>query len=186
MKISIAGLAVAIAVGVMVTPPISLAQAPQSGLYIGGGIGYNRFEGEDFPTSQNQVEDLEDERVSYKGIAGVTLGSLFALEGQYIQFGDFEEGAVEADVTGFTASALIHLPISSNFSLFGKAGALLWDREISINGQSAADDDGTDFTFGLGARLALSRSLGLRLDYERFTLDDTDIDTASVNLLFHF
>jgi opacity protein-like surface antigen len=190
MKLQIsAALAATLTAGLLAASPSSFAAAPGSGLYIGGGVGYNRFEGEEFPSDQDQVQDLEDERVSYKGIVGLQMSPYFALEGQYIQFGDFEDGPLSIDVSGLTASGLVILPFTSNVSAYGKAGVLFWDVDLDFEQGGQRDsfsDDGNDFTYGLGLRLALSQALVLRLEYERFALEDNDVDTASANLLFHF
>ncbi len=161
-------------------PQIATAQDP--GLYLGGGIGYNRIEGEDFT---GDGDDFEDDRVSYKGIAGFKLGRMLSLEGQYIDFGTAEDGDNRVEADGWTAGAVLDLPLTENFSIYGKGGALFWDAEGRF-ANVRVDDDGTDPFYGAGARFALSQNLGLRIEYERFELNDTDIDMASANLLFHF
>ena len=163
-------------------PHLASAQSADPGLYLGGGAGYNRIEGEDFT---GDGDEFKDDRVSYKGIAGLKLGQHFSLEGQYINFGTAEDGDNRVDADGWTAGAVLELPLTQNFAVYGKGGALFWDAEGRFANVSA-DDDGTDPFYGVGARFALSQHLALRLEYERFELNDTDIDMASANLLFHF
>lgn len=163
-------------------PQLAAAQSADPGLYLGGGAGYNRVEGEDFT---GDGDEFKDDRVSYKGIAGLKLGQHFSLEGQYLNFGTAEDGDNRVDADGWTAGGVFELPMTQNFSVYGKGGALFWDAEGRFANVSA-DDDGTDPFYGVGARFALSQHLALRLEYERFELNDTDIDMASANLLFHF
>lgn len=176
--------ALALATGLFTCPQFANA-GPGPGLYIGAGAGYNRFEGEEFPTSEDEVRDLEDERVSYKGIAGLRLGSIFAIEGQYIQFGEFEDGLRSFDSDGWSVSGIVELPLGDNFAVFGKGGVLFWDADAAV-GAVDASDDGNDGTYGVGVRLWLTQSLILRIEYDRYALDENDIDTASANLLFQF
>lgn len=185
MKLQIsAALAATLAAGLLTAAPLTFA-GPGPGIYIGAGAGYNRFEGEEFPGSADDVDELDDERVSYKGIAGLRLGSIFAIEGQYIQFGEFEEGLRSFDSDGWSVSGILELPLGDNFAVFGKGGVLFWDADAEV-GAVSASDDGNDGTYGVGVRLSLTQSLLLRIEYDRYTLDDNDIDTASANLLFHF
>lgn len=163
-------------------PQLAAAQSPGPGLYLGGGIGYNRIEGEDFT---GDGDKFEDDRVSYKGIAGIKLGDMLSLEGQYIDFGTAEDGDNRVDADGWTAGAVLEIPLTQNFAAYGKAGALFWDAKGRF-ANVRADDDGTDPFYGVGARFALSQNLALRIEYERFELNDTDIDMASANVLFHF
>ena len=172
------------ALGALVAMPMaSFAQdAGSSGIYLGGGVGYNRIESQDFPNSN---DDLEDSRVSYKGLVGLQLSPNFALEGQYINFGTAEDGANQVKVNGFTAGVVADLPLTEWFSPYAKAGALFWEADGRFSGVNA-NDDGTDFTYGVGARLGLSDNVDFRLEYERFELSDTEIDMASANLQFNF
>lgn len=163
-------------------PTLASAQGPGPGLYAGGGIGYNRIEGEDFTGGD---DDFKDERVSYKGVAGLKLGDMLSLEGQYIDFGTAEDGDSRVEADGWTAGAVLEVPLMQNFAVYGKGGALFWDAEGRF-ANVRADDDGTDPFYGVGARFALNPHLALRLEYERFELNDADIDMASTSLLFHF
>ena len=173
--------AVAIGSGALL-PHVVAAQSADPGLYLGGGVGYNRIEGEDFT---GNGDEFEDDRVSYKGIAGLKLGQHLSLEGQYIDFGTAEDGPSRVEADGWTAGAVFELPLTQNFVAYAKGGALFWDAEGRF-ANVRADDDGTDPFYGVGARFALNRNLALRIEYERFELNDTDIDMASANLLFHF
>ncbi len=167
----------------MALPVVSYAQdANSSGIYLGGGAGYNRIESQDFPNSN---DDVEDSRVSYKGIIGARLSPVFSVEGQYINFGTAEDGANQVKADGFTAGVVADIPVSEWFSPYAKAGALFWDADGRFSNVRSSDD-GTDFTYGVGARFGLSQALDLRFEYERFELNDTSIDMASANLQFNF
>ena len=164
-------------------PGLAAAQSnDNSGIYLGGGAAYNRINSQDFPDSTG---DVEDSRVSYKGIVGINLSPNFALEGQYIDFGTAKDGANQIKADGWTAGAVLGMPLTEWLSLYGKAGALFWDadgRFANVRGS----DDGTDFTYGAGVKLGLGSVVDLRFEYERFEMNNTDVDMASANLVFNF
>lgn len=158
----------------------------ETGLYLGGGIGYNRVESNDFP---NDDDELEDDHVGYKGIVGFRLGGVFSIEGQYIDFGTSENGDNEVEADGWTVGVVAALPIFEAINPYAKAGVLMWDADgrTGLGTQlTSGSDDGTDFTYGLGLRFNLTDSLALRTEYERFALDEIDVDMASANLVFMF
>ena len=164
-------------------PAVSTAQSnDQSGIYLGGGVAYNRIESQDFPNSN---DDVEDSRVSYKGIVGAHLSPNFAIEGQYIDFGTAEDGLNQVKADGWTAGAVLSIPVTDWFAPYGKVGALFWDADGRFNNVRGSDD-GTDLTYGVGVNFGLGEIVDLRVEYERFELNDTDIDMASANLVFNF
>ncbi|MGB0218542.1 MAG: outer membrane beta-barrel protein [Sinimarinibacterium flocculans] len=180
-----AGLGVLLAAAFCV--PAAQAQTnPDGGFYLGGGIGYNRVESRDFP---NDDDELEDDHVGYKGIIGVRVSDVFSIEGQYIDFGTSEDGNNEVEADGWTAGVLVALPIFEVVKPYAKAGALFWDADgrTGLGTQlTSGSDDGTDFTYGVGLRFDFTEAVALRTEYERFALDEIDVDLASANLAFSF
>lgn len=159
---------------------------PKPGFYLGGGIGYNRLESEEIPNSD---DELTDDHVGYKGIAGFRLGPMLSIEGQYLDFGTAEDGDNEVDASGWTAGATVMLPLTERINPYGKLGALFWEvdgRSVGAIPPPGASDDGTDFTYGVGVAFGLTESLALRTEYERFELDQTNVDLGSANLSFSF
>ncbi len=159
---------------------------PKPGLYLGGGIGYNRIESEDIPNSD---DDLSDSQVAYKGIAGIRLGTILAIEGQYIDFGTAEDGDNRIDASGWTADAVLTLPLTERINPYGKIGALFWEadgRSQGVTPPISSNEDGTDLTYGVGVNFGITEMIALRAEYERFALEDTDVDLGSANITFSF
>lgn len=152
------------------------------GGFLGGGVGYYRIDEQDF---LNEDDDINDDRVSWKAFAGLDFGRIFALELAYIDFGELSEGPAALDATGWTAAGILSLPVTDNFAPYAKAGQLFWDADFTA-GDVSLSDDGNDFFYGAGLRFALNDWSDIRLEYERFTMDDTDVDMASVNLQLSF
>lgn len=176
-------LPVASVAALALVPTLSSAQPLEpSGIYLGGGIAYSRIDSENFPGS---TDDLEDERTSWKGIVGMQVNPYLAIEGQYIDFRTAQQGPARIDIDGWTAGAVLSAPLHERLSIYGKAGALFWDADGRF-GPIRSSDDGTDFTYGAGVRVGLMPALDLRIEYERFEMNDVDVDLASANLVFRF
>lgn len=150
--------------------------------YIGAGVGYDRLNGEDFTGGNN---DIDDKRVTYKGLAGIRLNPVVALEAQYIDFGTSEDGGNRVNADGVTAGIVVDVPVFTYVHPYAKAGALFWDSEEQF-GIFTRRNDGTDFMYGVGMRFIVSDHVDLRAEYERFELDNSDVDNASVMLQINF
>jgi OOP family OmpA-OmpF porin len=184
--------------GLMAAPlPTLAAEAPKvdPGFFVGGGAIYTRvknefYESSDFPTDD---DDFDDDRVSWKALAGFRFNEVLSLEGQYIDFGDAENNGARAEADGWTAAVVANIP-TPYVQPYAKAGALFWNTDAHVRGvlnnTIKASDDGTDFFWGLGVRVPLGQALDVRLEYERYDLDgdnlETKIDAASLNLQFNF
>lgn len=166
---------------------------PRVGPYIGGSAIYtrinNEFVAQDFPDDDDEVDD---DRVSWKAFGGMSFAPGLALEGQYIDFGKSKGSVTEADADGWTAALVAGIPLGA-IQPYAKAGALFWDVDARAQGPINTfryGDDGTDFFWGVGAEFAFSPAVALRIEYERYTLDgsdiETDIDAASAGLRFSF
>jgi OOP family OmpA-OmpF porin len=62
---------------------------------------------------------------------------------------------------------------------------LLWHAESRV-GQVSAGENDTDAFFGLGATYEFTEQWAVRGEYDRFQLDDTDIDTLFASVVFSF
>ncbi|HUP91168.1 MAG TPA: outer membrane beta-barrel protein [Solimonas sp.] len=193
------------ALGALLAAPLASAaprmMTPDSpSFYLGGGVGYNRIQDDQFP---NQSDDLDDSNVSYKGIGGLRFNRIFGVEGQYIDFGNAEGGQNAVDATGWTAGIVANIPVFERITPYAKGGVLFWssDRRFPAGSpgiQQERDGDGQDFTWGLGVKFALADQLDLRVEYEKFEfgdidgdannnhVDGVDVDTASANLVWNF
>lgn len=152
--------------------------------YVGGGVGYDKLENENFNRNGGE-HGVEDERMTYKGLVGLHLNRGLSLEAQYVDFGTAEDGNNRVDATGVSAGIVAHIPLFRHVHPYGKAGVLFWESDNRFNGLSR-NDDGNDFTYGAGARFAVAERVDVRAEYERFELDDTDVDHLSATVQFNF
>ncbi|MCU0977195.1 MAG: outer membrane beta-barrel protein [Steroidobacteraceae bacterium] len=169
-----AGLLVALALAA------SPAIAADNGIYLGAGVGASGIEDDEV--------DFDADATGYKVIAGWRFLDWLAVEGNYVDFGSADDTVlderIEAEADGLSLSALVFLPIGP-VDLFGRVGVVDWSADVSSVSFGDFDDDGTDLTYGVGAQFRLG-SLGLRAEYERFELGDSDVDMISVGVTWTF
>jgi len=131
-----------------------------------------------------------DEGTSFKLTGGFQINENFALEGSYINFGEAEDDTAPvwtAEATGFNLAAVATLPITEQFDVFGKAGMLFWDAEISEEGFGQfAEDDGSDLGFGFGASFNASEQVSVIAEYEMFEVADEDLNNLSLGVRVNF
>ena len=166
-----------------------------SGLYIGGSAGSASV---DFSENRDPTLDgfdnisVDDSDTAYKIFVGYNIGIIplldLAVEGGYVNFGtqtglisggSLPSTSFDTEVDGWNAFGLVGIDLGP-FGLFGKAGFLSWDGDISN-----LDDSGTDPAYGIGAKFQLG-SFQLRAEYEVYDLELSDIDYYSVGAAFVF
>ncbi|MDK9556022.1 outer membrane beta-barrel protein [Marinobacter sp. M216] len=163
-----------------------------SGLYLGASVGQAQLDFDEElpdPGDVNVSIDFDDEDTAYKIFGGYNFGLIplvdLAVEGAYVDFGKFKGnvGAISDsnfEVDGWTGAGLAGIKLGP-VGIFGKAGFISWDGDLDNFG----DDDGTDPLYGIGARFTLF-SFQVRAEYERYDLDNFDIDYYSVGAAFTF
>jgi hypothetical protein len=150
-----------------------VANAADNGFYLGAGV------------TQAKVDDifntnLKIDNTGYKIIAGFRPLDLLAVEANYIDLGDESRNLGlangTADAKAFAAFGMLFLPIPI-VDVYAKAGLARWKLDGRVNGGNttlfSTDDSGTEFAYGAGAQLQFG-SLGARLEYESFDIDNTD------------
>lgn len=136
----------------------------------------------------------DDSDTGFKIFGGYRFNQNFALEGGYADLGEstfsipgFASGQAEA--TTIFVHAIGMLPITPTVSVYGKAGLHRWDAEETgqITGTPfSVSDDGVDLTFGLGLQANLSKQFSVRLEWESYDLDDSDVQFIGISAILHF
>jgi len=162
--------------------------AADSGFFVGGSFGSatidDGFDG----------VNLDTDTSAYRFVGGYQFGDLFGLEIGYQDFGDLDETLVISPISslisisaeGWTAGGTLDLPLSDNFSLFGRGGVFFWEADVSIDGFSINVPSDENPYYGAGARLKVSPNLSLIGDWSRFELDEVDTDVFSIGLQYRF
>lgn len=182
--------AAALAGALLAAPVASLAQVQQRttqqpmfdpSFYAGGGLGYFRVEDQDFFGAD---DDLDDEQVAFKLYGGMNFNRWLAAELGYVNFGEASETSGDFEAQGATIALIGSWPIG-NFAPYVKVGQMFWESESDVLGVSD-DEDGNDTFGGLGLQFSMTDNIKLRGEYERYQVEDADIDMASVNLHWQF
>ena len=156
-------------------------------------------------SSSSIVDD--DRSTGFKVYGGYQINKNFAVEGGYFDLGKF--GYTATTVPAGTLNGNIKLrglnldlvgivPLTEKFSMFGRAGLNYAQARDSFSGTGAVRvtnpnprKNDTNYKLGLGLQYALSESLAVRAEAERFRVNDAvgnrgHVDLFSVGLIYQF
>lgn len=201
-----------VALAVLASP---YAAADDTGWYGGANIGQSRAKIDDARITSGLLGGgfstssiLDDDRdTGYKIYGGYQMNRNFAIEGGYFDLGRF--GFTASTVPPGTLSGNIKLrglnldlvgtiPITQKFSVFGRAGVNHAQARDSFTGTGAVNvlnpnprKRDTNLKFGLGLQYAFTEALAMRVEAERYRINDAvgnkgDIDLVSVGLVYRF
>ncbi len=206
------GLVGLVALAVLASP---LALADESGWYGGLNAGRARASiddqritsgllGSGFATS-SIVDD--NSATGFKVFGGYQFNRYFALEGGYFDLGRFgyrattvPSGTLDGTIRlkGLNLDTVGILPITDKLSAFGRIGLNYADASDRFSGSGAVNvlntapqKRDTNIKFGLGLQYAVSDALNLRIEAERYRINDAignrgDVDLVSVGLVYRF
>lgn len=188
------------------------AVAAERGLYVGGHVGqaskdaprsfYELFNSDiqtfAFFTPTEQTTSFDDTDTAFGIVVGYRLTPHLAIEGGYNKLGQvtyrsratgnfpLEAGTtnvgIDTETTGFTVALLGVLPLSRDWELYARAGALFANNKLSIDIRSqgqqfipplgnrvaaSATESSTEFHAGLGLGRRVFEAYDLRLEYQR-------------------
>lgn len=175
-----------------VTVPAAWAQDSMerdpSGPYITGSYGGYKSHGGEF----DDENDLLGAGVGYQ------FTEFFALEAEYIDFGDFGNDEVEGQLKGGGLSAIGRLPLTESFGVYGKVGAFVSAFDVEAFDEDETYDEVSPYV-GAGVDFRVTDRLTAFAEYDRFnvdideddfngqvTNDGPDFDTGRVGLKFQF
>jgi len=165
----------------------ALAWSQDQGFYAGVNLGQSKLKGACNGLPAGVSCDDSDTALSIFG--GYQFNKHFGAEIAYTDLGKAEAsgGGVTASVeaTGFEFSAVGTIPLTQQFSLYGKLGFFMWDADLKSNVGINASDDGTDLTYAIGVRWNFAKNLGLQAQWQRYDVSD-DVDVIGVGILFRF
>lgn len=179
------------------------------GWYMGGNIGISTANIDKDKITQNLTNysySDDEQDLGYKLFGGYQFNKNFALEGGYFNLGKFDyslstpNGSLDGNikVKGLNLDAVAILPITEDFSAFARIGANYAQAKdafgttgsISMSDNSPKKND-LNYKFGAGLQYAVTDSLALRLEAERYRINDAvgndgDIDLFSIGLMYKF
>lgn len=175
--------------------------AMAEGFYVLGDVGRGKMEvdaGNDYTVSKTST--------TYSLGAGFDINKFFAVElayrdlGSVSDSGSYTEGAIQynyrdkTSATALQASIVGSLPISDEFSLYGRVGVGKIDVdydsvETSSTGtwRDSDSESKTKALLGIGASYKITPDVSLRAEYNQFAKwDDTKLSGLTVGATYHF
>lgn len=191
------------------------AVADESFWYIGGNIGESRAKIDDDRITDQLLgiglaSSISDDKrdTGYKLFGGYQYNKHFAVEAGYFDLGKFSYTATtvpagtlngEIKLSGWNLDAVGMWPMSEKFSAFGRVG-MNYAQAKDTFGSTGAVPTPTDpnpsktelnYKAGLGIQYDFNKSLGMRLEAERYRINDAvgnqgDVDLYSIGLVYRF
>ena len=128
------------------------------------------------------------------GLFGADLEDSSFVELGYVDFGEYESEfgfpgsglqpiTLEAD--GVTLGAELGIPLAEDLALFAKGGMVFWEAN-GLAGGFGLEQEGEDPFFGAGMRFRLAPNLEVTGSFERYRLDDVDVDVSTLGFALRF
>ena len=161
--------------------------------YVGGGVGGSAFYEDDPEIS---VTDRQD--VGFKVLGGIRFNPYLAVEAGWADLGEVEIavpsdlGPIKAQVAteGWFIDVVGSYEVVPKWSVLGRIGLFDSKVKLGIDGIGSTSESDTGFKYGLGVQYELSKTLGLRAEWERAEIDvyetNGDGDLWSIGLIFRF
>lgn len=105
-------------------------------------------------------------------LGGNQISQYWAVEAEYIDLGKFTSDKASIAAKGLSISGLLAIPMSTSFSIFGKAGFARIETTATANPGSTlttiASDSRIGLTLGYGLQLDVTPNATLRLSWDRY------------------
>lgn len=207
---------VLVACVVLVTPVLHAQEAPvNTGFYVGISAGESRTNIDNVRITQGllgsglSTSSLSEDRrdTGYKAFIGMPINPNWAVEAGYFDLGQFDfvantspTGSLSgrSRIKGLNLDLVATLPITERWSLLGRAGAAYAQTQSNFSGTGAVTvldpslrKRETNYKYGVGTQYAFTPALTLRLEAERYRVNDAvghrgDVDTVSLGLVYRF
>jgi len=203
-----------LALAIAAALPLS-ASAQDTGAYVGLGAGRVSAEIDDSGiTSALQSGGYGLSRLStsddgnhYKVLAGYSFHPHFALEGSYFNLGSFDfdadllpaatQSGKAGSVNGFALDLVGTLPLQDQWSAFARLGVNNAKVRQSFSGTATGtglindSERGWNQKYGIGLSYAISDTLALRAELERYDLEDNavikdKVETFTLGVVYRF
>jgi OOP family OmpA-OmpF porin len=200
------------ALALLATP---LAIAAESGWYIGGNGGRSETDVDEDRIAADLLQqgfattfmDDNERDTGFKAFGGYQFNKYLAMEGGYYDLGDFgftsstvPPGTLHGvlGVRGLNLDGVLSLPFTEKFSAFGRVGVAYSEAEGAFEStglvtvlEPNSEKRAADLKFGVGLQYDFTPRFGMRLEAERYRVDDSvgikgDIDLLSAGILFRF
>jgi len=166
---------------IIVTRPHSSPSNMSSNFYLGANLGSARY------------DEADDSSAAFGLFGGFHINEILAVDFGWTDLGEASQGTSKAEVSVLQVGLLGKVPVSTNFSFFGKIGLARWEYDLSTTTLSGSDDD-IDVYFGIGADYHINSHSTVRFSADFFSMKPTisnvnqskeNISLVSVGYLFN-
>ena len=213
MKSSNASRTLAFAALAICTTPLALAV--DTGWYLGGNVGRSETDVDEERIADDLLNqgfattfmDDNERDTGFKVFGGYQFGRFFALESGYYDLGDFgftsftvPPGTLHGvlGARGLNLDAVLSMPFTPKFSAFLRGGVAYSEVKGAFEGtglvnvvEPNSEKRAANYKFGAGLEYMFTHRFGMRLEGERYRIDDSvgnkgDIDLYSAGVIFRF
>lgn len=138
-----------------------------SGFYAGANYGYLKIDGQD---------EFDDDNDVMQGLVGYRINPYVAVEGSYVDFGEYGSGVANAETDGYTAGLKLTAPVTDRVDLYAKGGQLWYTTDYDILSVSGSKDDEAVFA-GAGVGFKVTDNFVINAEY---TWYDVELDANAV------
>lgn len=156
--------------------------------YLGTGIGavqtkINLDDDEGFQEDKNGT--------AFKIFGGYQFNENWALELQYANLGTYKRtydfGSLNVKTQAVSLSGVGMLPLTTDFSLLGKAGVAMQKGKLSVDGSNeVGTETKSALLLGVGAEYSLTKNVSIRGEYEYIGSNDIKNNLLTVGLRYAF
>jgi hypothetical protein len=154
--------------------------------YVGAGYGQYKFKFDDDDNDQK----FSDKNTVAKVFLGAQATDMLGAEVTYLSFNDGKDGFIKSEIEAVSAALTLGLPVDDYLAVKVRGGWLIWEADYKVSNLPLKENiDGQDFFAGVGLEIGLGESVDIRLDYDRYELDekiDPELDIVSVSAQFAF
>ncbi|MBS0446139.1 MAG: outer membrane beta-barrel protein [Proteobacteria bacterium] len=156
--------------------------AQAEGLYVGGSIGPSHYADDNV----GGIGMTDRSSTGGKLFGGYSFNPYLGIELGWADLGHFSSSAGGVKGDGVFVDAVGTWPVASNFSLLGRVGVF----NGRLDAETLGGDTGTSYKVGLGVQYDLSKTVGLRGEWERYRFDalnsKPNADLFTVGLTYRF
>jgi hypothetical protein len=129
----------------------------------------------------------DDKDSGWKIFVGNQLNRFIGYEFGYTDLGQLTDTGTTAEADGVVVSLVGMIPVGEMFSIAARVGAFHWNADVSSATPSLSRSrDGTNMTLGVGAKIPLGKRVDVRVEWERYDVDDDDYSLLSAGIAFNF
>jgi opacity protein-like surface antigen len=164
------------------------APGPGPRNYVGVSGGQSKFRAD-----CSSLFSCDTKDTGWKVYGGTGVNDILGVELGYTDFGRIRVNGGNTEAWAGTLSLTAGIPIGDRFKVFAKGGGLYGRTDVDASPSTlfnTGHKDGWGYTYGVGAALGITRTVQVRVDWDRHNMDfaggsrDVDMLSAGVQLRF--